>query len=171
MLKLRFDVDDSVLRDTFLRTFFFGALDPLEPGERARWGRMSAQEMVEHLVWAFECSTGEVRVTCPTPEDQLLRMRRFLYSNRPTPLEFMNPALRDGLPPLRYGSLTEARGALQAAVDRFLHHARTRPESVHTHPIFGPIDAEGWSRTHFKHCAHHLLQFGRLEVDAPQEGT
>lgn len=166
MLKLRFDVNDPALRDTFLRTFFFGALDVLRPEERARWGRMTAQQMVEHLVWAFELSTGDVRIECPVPADQLQRMKTFLHHNRPLPHEFMNPLLRDGLPALRYAGVAEARAALQSGVDRFIEHGRTRPETLHTHPVFGPISPEEWSRTHFKHCAHHLLQFGLLEVEA-----
>ncbi len=166
MLKLRFDVNDSALRDTFLRTFFFGALDRLQPAERARWGRMTAQQMVEHLLWAFEISTGQVRIECPVPPDQLAKFKVFLRHNRPTPHEFMNPLLRDGLPTLRYAGVAEARTALQAEVERFIEHAGAEPEAVHTHPIFGPIGAEDWSRTHFKHCAHHLSQFGLLQVEA-----
>jgi oxepin-CoA hydrolase/3-oxo-5,6-dehydrosuberyl-CoA semialdehyde dehydrogenase len=162
--KVVFDVDDSSLRDTFLRTFFFGALDGLRPETPALWGRMTAQQMVEHLVWTFEVSTGRVVLECPYAEDQRERMKPFLYHNRPTPHEFMNPALRDGLPPLRSPDLSAARTALMTEVDRFLEHARTRPDSRHTHPIFGPISVEDWSRTHFKHGCHHLLQFGLIEV-------
>ena len=33
------------------------------------------------------------------------------------------------------------------------------------HPTFGPLAAEEWSRSHFKHVYHHLLQFGLLERD------
>jgi oxepin-CoA hydrolase/3-oxo-5,6-dehydrosuberyl-CoA semialdehyde dehydrogenase len=166
MIKLRYDVDDSALRDSFLRAVFFGALDPLRPDHRPRWGRMTAQQMVEHLVWAFELSTGRAQVECSIPDDQLPRMKRFLYHNRPSPPEFMNPALRDGLPALRFPGIPDAAAALQVEVDRFLHHARTSPTAIHTHPVFGPIGIEDWSRTHFKHCAHHLQQFGLLEVEA-----
>ncbi len=170
MLKVRFDVNDEALRDTFLRASFKGALDTLRPEDPARWGRMTAQEMVEHLVWAFECSTGEIEVPCLVPAAKREVLRPFLHNNRPTPHEFMNPVLRDGLPALRFRSLDESRAALVSAVDRFFHHVRTRPDAVHTHPIFGPIGLAEWSRTHFKHCAHHLLQFGLLEVEPPQEG-
>ncbi len=97
-MKVVFDVDDASLRDTFLRTFFFGALDGLRPETPALWGRMTAQQMVEHLVWTFEVSTGRVVLECPYPEDQRERMKPFLYHNRPTPHKFMNPALRDGVP-------------------------------------------------------------------------
>jgi oxepin-CoA hydrolase/3-oxo-5,6-dehydrosuberyl-CoA semialdehyde dehydrogenase len=165
MLKVVFDVGDFSLRDTFLRTFFFGTLDALTAESAPRWGRMTAQEMVEHLEWTFAVSTGRALVDCPTPPDQIERMKRFLYHSRPTPHEYMNPALRGGLPPLRHSDLRQARAALQAAVDLFIDHQRTHPDVRHTHPIFGPIAAEEWSRTHFKHACHHLLQFGLIELD------
>jgi hypothetical protein len=166
MLKIIFDVDDASLRDTFLRTFFFGALDALRPEQAARWGRMTAHQMVEHLVWTFEVSTGRVALECPYPADQRQRMKSFLYHNRPTPHEFMNPALRDGLPALRCPDLKGAAAALMTEVDRFLEHSRTRPDAMHMHPIFGPISVEEWSRTHFKHACHHLLQFALIEVES-----
>ena len=37
-------------------------------------------------------------------------------------------------------------------------------------PRFRVIGVEEWSRTHFKHGCHHLMQFGLIEVDfATQE--
>jgi oxepin-CoA hydrolase / 3-oxo-5,6-dehydrosuberyl-CoA semialdehyde dehydrogenase len=165
MMKVVFDVDDASLRDSFLRTFFFGALDALTAEHRPRWGLMTAQQMVEHLAWAFELSTGRAQVECSIPEDQLPRMKTFLYRNRPSPQGFMNPALRDGLPALRHPDLRQARAALQTEVDRFIEQQRTHPTAIHTHPIFGPIGADEWSRTHFKHGLHHLLQFGLLETE------
>ena len=164
-MKIRFDVNDASLRDTFLKTFFFGALDGLTEKARPRWGRMSAQEMVEHLLWAFEGSTGRIEIACPYPPEQLPRMKAFLHHNRPTPQDFMNPALQEGLPALRYPDLRAARAALLIEVDRFLEHARTQPDAIHVHPVFGPIGVEDWSRSHFKHGCHHLLQFGLAELE------
>jgi DinB family protein len=166
-MKIRFDVNDASLRDTFLKTFFFGALDPLTAETRPRWGQMSAQQMVEHLLWAFEGSTGRVEIGCTLPPEQLPRLKAFLYQNRPTPEGFRNPALEAGLPPLRFPDLRAAKAALLVGVDRFHDYSRRRPEAVHTHPIFGPIGMEDWSRTHFKHGCHHLLQFGLAELEPP----
>jgi hypothetical protein len=33
------------------------------------------------------------------------------------------------------------------------------------HPLFGPIGAEEWTRVHFKHAYHHLLQFALIDGD------
>jgi hypothetical protein len=89
-------------------------------------------------------------------------MRRFLYSNRPTPPDFMNPVLTGGLPPLRYPGLDEARTALAGGIERFLAGAGST--DLHQHPVFGPIGYEEWHRGHYKHAHHHLLQFGLIET-------
>jgi oxepin-CoA hydrolase/3-oxo-5,6-dehydrosuberyl-CoA semialdehyde dehydrogenase len=164
-MKVRFDVNDAARRDAFLRSPFPKALLPLQPGETPRWGRMTAPQMVEHLLWTFELSTGRAHVECFIPEERRASMKAFLYHNRPAPPDFENPALREGLPPLRYPGLPEAVGALRLEVERFLAQASTDPAATHTHPLFGSIGADEWSRTHFKHCCHHLLQFGLIDLE------
>jgi oxepin-CoA hydrolase / 3-oxo-5,6-dehydrosuberyl-CoA semialdehyde dehydrogenase len=162
MRSIRFDVNDSQLRDLFVRRLLHDAIDGLADTSQSRWGKMTAQQMVEHLTWAFELSTGKAGVGCGVPEPQREQMKAFLHSNRPSPREFMNPALVGGLPALRCDGLEEAKAALRVAAARFLESSHTAPHAIHTHPIFGPIGVEEWSRTHFKHCYHHLLQFGLL---------
>jgi transcriptional regulator of NAD metabolism len=58
--------------------------------------------------------------------------------------------------------LDEARTAMERELERFLEQQARAPEVTHTHPIFGEITAEEWSRTHYKHAQHHLLQFGLI---------
>ena len=162
MASSRFDVNDAELRESFLRRELVRAVERLGQASSGRWGRMCAQEMVEHLIWAFELSTGQARTECPVPEAEGPRMKKFLYDNRPTPREFMNPALAAGLPPLRYGSLSEATRALARELGRFIDGPRSS-EQLYTHPIFGPIGYDEWHRTHYKHTHHHLLQFGLIQ--------
>ena len=164
MGKMRFDVNDADLRDAFLRHEVVSALAGLSEDGVARWGRMTAQQMVEHLVWAFELSTGQTEVECTIPTADLPRVKSFLYHNLPTPQEFMNPAVASGLPPLRYTTLAQAKTALGREAERFLEQP-ARAEGLYTHPIFGPIGHEEWHRTHYKHTHHHLLQFGLIEPE------
>lgn len=159
-----FDVNDADLRESFLRYEVPQALERVTDASTARWGQMQAQEMVEHLTWAFELSTGLAQTTCSVPASELPRMRQFLHSNRPTPREFMNPALVAGLPPLRHATLQKAKAALKHALGSFLDGPRS-DEKLHVHPIFGPIGHEEWHRTHYKHTHHHLLQFGLIELE------
>jgi oxepin-CoA hydrolase / 3-oxo-5,6-dehydrosuberyl-CoA semialdehyde dehydrogenase len=162
MARRRFDVDDAELRESFLRHEVVQAVERLGQASVPRWGRMHPQEMIEHLLWAFELSTGEARIECPVPEAEWPRIKKFLYDNSPTPREFMNPALAAGLPPLRYRSLGEATKALAQELGGFLDGPRSDGQ-LYAHPIFGPIGYDGWHRTHYKHTYHHLVQFGLIE--------
>jgi hypothetical protein len=127
---------------------------------------MTAQHMVEHLQWAFACSTGAIAVPCTLPPQLLERAKRFLHDNRPTPREFKNPLLGDGPPPHRYAGLGAAKSALNDEVASFMRHFTEDPSAVHTHPLFGPLGREEWHRSHFKHSYHHLLQFSLVDDPA-----
>jgi len=160
MIVLRFDVNDSELRRTFFDHLLLDAVAGLGSNDQPRWGAMSAEHMLEHLQWAFACSTGSLDVPCTTPPHLLERAKRFLRDRRHTPHVFRNPLLEEVPPPFRYADLDEARRALQQEVAAFVRHFREEPDSVHMHPLFGPLNAEEWHRAHFKHGFHHLLQFG-----------
>ena len=160
MIVLRFDVNDGVLREAFLDRLLMDAVATLGVHEPPRWGAMSAQHMLEHLRWAFACSTGTLEVPCATPPHLLERAKRFLHDNRPTPHEFKNPLLGDHPPPLEYADIREAKSALGEEIVAFVRKRRDHPDTVHTHPLFGPLPMDEWQRVHFKHGVHHLLQFG-----------
>jgi oxepin-CoA hydrolase/3-oxo-5,6-dehydrosuberyl-CoA semialdehyde dehydrogenase len=159
-----FDVDDAGLRDRFLRNDLTNALADLDAASTPLWGSMSPQEMLEHLLWALEVSTGRATVECSLTDAEIARALRFLYSDMPSPREFMNPALADGLPPLRYEDLDEARAALVQELTTFLDMPVSEDRLL-THPVFGPLDHEQWHRAHYKHAHHHLLQFGLIESE------
>ena len=157
-----FDVNDAALRAAFLREGLPAALAALSPDAQPAWGAMAAQQMVEHLAWTFEVSTGRVRVVCPFPLEKQQRYKAFLFDNTATPRGVPNPEHAAGLPALRRPSLVEARLMLEQEVERFLEQLARDPGARSTHPIFGDITTEEWSRTHYKHAHHHLLQFGLI---------
>ena len=160
------NVADASAREALLRLGMWDALAPLRADTPARWGRMTAQQMVEHLEWTFACSTGTVTVECPIPEEHRPRYLTFLAHDRPTPQGFENPVLTSGLPPLAHGDFAEATAALRREAELYLSLAASDPSALRMHPLFGPIDAEQWSRTHYKHVRHHFTQFG-LYPDEP----
>ncbi|RPI06077.1 MAG: hypothetical protein EHM64_04255 [Ignavibacteriae bacterium] len=163
MMPIPFDVNDEKLREKFFNGLFTECLAHLAEQTPPLWGKMTPQHMIEHLVWAFECASGILVLPCRTPVQLLERTKRFLYNNSPTPLEFKNPVLGDEPLPFRFSSFSDAKAALQKEVDRFLVHFQEQPLAVHVHPLFGPLGAEEWQRAQFKHCYHHLLQFGLID--------
>jgi oxepin-CoA hydrolase/3-oxo-5,6-dehydrosuberyl-CoA semialdehyde dehydrogenase len=168
MIAIPFDVNDEKLLKKFFSQLFNECITSLGENTPPLWGKMTPQNMVEHLVWAFECSNGIITAPCRTPGHLLERAKRFLYDNRPTPHEFKNPLLGENPLPFRFPSFTEAKSALHKEIARCVIHFQEQPGAIHVHPIFGPLGAEEWQRAHFKHCYHHLLQFGVIkESGAP----
>jgi oxepin-CoA hydrolase/3-oxo-5,6-dehydrosuberyl-CoA semialdehyde dehydrogenase len=163
MNTIRFDVNDSNLREQFFAHHLMEAVAGLQEQTPSLWGNMSPQHMIEHLFWAFQCSTGALNVPCFTPENLLERTKRFLYDSRQTPRHFRNPLLGESPPPFQFRSLADAKTALREELTRFLDQSREQPGAIHVHPIFGPLNAEEWHRSHFKHCYHHLLHFGLID--------
>jgi len=166
MIAIPFDVNDEKLRKKFYDQLFAECIASLAENTPPLWGKMTPQHMIEHLVWAFECSTGILEVPCRTPANLLERAKRFLYDNRPTPHEFKNPLLGENPPPFRFPRFADAKDALHKEVARFIDHFQEQPNAIHIHPIFGPLGAEEWRRSQFKHCYHHLLQFGLINQSA-----
>ena len=164
-MKIRFDVNDAANRSAFLVDALPRAVKTLSPDRAALWGGMSAQQMVEHLLWTFDVSNGALVSPCPIPEEKRPRYRAFLLDNRPTPHHFESPALREGLPPLRFKAFDDAVAELILQVRMFEAQDAMQAAAQRMHPLFGLLDAEGWSRNHFKHGVHHLLQFGLIEVE------
>lgn len=161
MIAISFDVNDEKLRMKFFEKIFAECIANLDENTPPLWGKMSPQHMIEHLVWSFECSTGRIlEVPCRTPAHLLERAKRFLYDNRPTPHEFKNPLLGENPLPFRFPDFNDAMDALRKEVARFVDHFQEQPNAIHVHPIFGTLGADEWQRSQFKHCYHHLLQFG-----------
>ena len=67
MRNVPFDVNDSNLRDLFLKRVLIDAVEDLAGETPSLWGNMSPQHVLEHLTWAFQCSTGIIELPCYTP--------------------------------------------------------------------------------------------------------
>lgn len=162
MTAIPFDVNDKKLRETFFNQNIIDCMASLAGDAHPLWGKMTSQNMIEHLVWAFECSTGRLELPCRTPENLIERVKRILYDQRPMPHDFRNPLLGENPPPYQFSTLTDAKAALCTEITCFVDHFLKQPNAIHVHPIFGLLGAEEWHRAQFKHCYHHLQQFGLI---------
>lgn len=165
-MKVRFDVNDARGRKEFLTTTLREALSTLPPGRKPAWGGFSAAQMVEHLLSVFELSTGKTMSAATLPGEFQVKARAFLRDNRPMPRGFESPLHRNGVPPLRFETIPSAIEAVCRESRAFQDLCASDPDSVRVHPAFGPCTPDEWSRIHFKHGVHHLLQFGLIEVES-----
>jgi len=163
MIQCNFDVNDALLRKDYLAEVLPSALERLEEQSLPKWGVMTAQQMIEHLLSVFEVSTGKIFVALQTPEHLLPRVKRFLYDNRPTPMGVKNPILGDAAQPIRFRTFDLAREAVLGSTRDFHTHFITNGHAEYVHPLFGSLGFEEWERVHYKHCFHHLLQFGLIK--------
>lgn len=139
-------------------------LRKLQPGQRGLWGKMDAQQMVEHLVLITRVANGKIPVKPhEQPKERLEKMRAFLLTDLP----FSTNIRVDGIPeepePYHCESLAAAIDKLQAELERMISVYESDPSLILIHPGFGEMDYDLQMRYMKKHMHHHLKQFGLVD--------
>lgn len=134
-------------------------LEQLSPEEKPKWGIMSAQHMIEHLILAVQTSNGKLVLECTNERDKLATLKRYLMSNRPLPKGFVNPYIGKGLIPLKYSNFEEAKSELNKEIDDYYDFFDKNPNAKLTNVTFGELEKNEWIVFHEKHFTHHLTQF------------
>lgn len=143
---------------------YINLLGNLKKNTKSLWGKMTPQHMIEHLVEAVRLSNGkETIIECMTPEDRLPLMKKILMSSRPLPKNFVNTVVGEGLKPLKFENLHQAKAALENELIKFGEYFKENPDAVLNNPSFGPLNYEEWVQFHKKHLTHHFTQFGLIE--------
>lgn len=141
------------------------ALNGLTQKSQAKWGKMSPQQMVEHLETTLYYSIGKPEAEkCFTPEEEIEKYQDSLYNFRKMPKDFPAPFLpKDGsLPELRHKNLETAKTALMMALQEYTIYFKEHPEAEHLHFVFGKLNKEMMELMHKKHFTHHFEQFGLI---------
>lgn len=119
VLKITYDVNDPDLRRRFFNKILPEAIDTLNENDEPKWGKMSAQHMIEHLFFTFRVSTNLQDVECHTPEGKLAKLQAFLNTNRPMPKGYINPVTGKELPNLQFSKFETAKEKLKNEVHFF----------------------------------------------------
>ncbi len=149
-------------KQDFIRLQLFSSLEEAKPDSVAQWGKMSAQQMIEHLGDFFDISSGKLKFDLITPGEQLPKYREFLLSDKAFRENTKAPVsiIGDEPLPIRNASIEEASAKLQLSVESFFKYFENANAIPTVHPVFGPLSFEDWVLLHYKHVAHHLRQFG-----------
>lgn len=152
----------SLARENFLRAQLIRYLQQLDPHTPPRWGKMSVQQMIEHLAFdAIPLASGRLKIDqLVTTPAQLPRMRQFLMSDKPFKENLRNPFLPEDPQPLRYNTPQAAISALQAELIYFFQVFEDAPLRTTRNPFFGDLNFEENVQLLYKHALHHLRQFG-----------
>ena len=131
-------------------------MDALAPDTPARWGRMTAGEMLAHVVAGMEMGFG----TLPTrPRKGPFRYwplkHLFVYW---LPFPKSAPAPREVVTRGKQHDWEANLAALRTSLVAFGALDRKRVWPIH--PIFGRLSARAWGALGWRHLDHHLRQFG-----------
>ena len=131
----------------------------LEAKAPALWGKMDAQQMVEHLNWVLEISNGTLDVGIRTPEKYIEKSQAFLISEDPMPRGFVSKFIPED--PISHKNVD-----LKSAIAEFLNstekHQKYWPEKDaknRNHFVFGSLNKAMWDCVHNKHITHHFILF------------
>jgi hypothetical protein len=121
----------------------------------ARWGRMSAPQMVCHLADSMKMALGDLAVARKNLPIRYPPLKQFIIylapfpKGAPTAPELLARAPRDWSADV---------AELRTLVGRFA--ARGEDATWPEHPAFGRLSRRAWGVLAYRHLDHHLKQFG-----------
>ena len=132
-------------------------LHELKPKAKPLWGKMTPQQMVEHLVESVEYTNGKYTCECDLPPDEA---RKLMETNVYSDTEIRRNVILGTLPDhYRFGNLKDAVKQLMAELETFDRYYN-EPGITAIHAGFGPMNHQDWLLWHGKHFTHHFKQFG-----------
>ncbi len=145
----------------FLKTQFIPLLHTLESHQKGVWGKMDAQQMVEHLRDICKVANGKIEMQLlNTDPARLAAAREFLMTEIPFKENTKVPVMPEEPRAHKYSSMAEAIAKLEPELaDVFTVYA-SNPALTLMHPIFGALNYEEQIQYLDKHVRHHLRQFG-----------
>ena len=130
----------------------------------SKWGKMNAQQMLEHVAAFFYVSTEKIKFDLVTPAEHLPKYKEFLLSEKEFRENTKAPAsvIGEEPMPLRYATINEALENLEKSIAYFESYFKDDAEKRTMHPVFGELNYNEWVLLHYKHVTHHLRQFGLM---------
>ena len=135
----------------------------LRPDSKPAWGRMDAQQMIEHLIFVFEISNGSKKVEVLTPEKHIKKSQIFLMSDKPMPKNFISKFIPVEPAAHQFSNLQTAISELISSIKTYHSCWVEKKETTLNHPVFGALNKKMWNQVHNKHITHHFLQFRLTE--------
>ncbi len=143
-------------------TEMLAVLNGLNPNQKPLWGKMKAQEMVEHLSDMLMMSRGTGNFTIDVDAETIARRQQFLSSDKEMAKNIAVPFTKDIIE-LRHDELELALDEFAEEWINFTEYYENNPNTSVFHPYYGALDFNLWLKMHDKHFTHHFKQFGLIE--------
>ncbi|WMI69613.1 phenylacetic acid degradation bifunctional protein PaaZ [Mangrovimonas sp. YM274] len=139
-------------------------INKLTEEDKAKWGNLTPQLMLEHLEYTYRIASGEIQdFDIATPEKILEKVHATLYNYDKMPSGYDFPlAERSRITDLKYASLEEAKDKLKEAREAYLAYFKEHPEAKTKNVVFGELNRYEWYLLERKHLNHHFEQFGLI---------
>src|SRR6185312_8650478 len=148
------------LKEIFLKTDLVARLKRLKGVEKGKWGKMTAQQMVEHFADAVKTANGKLVLPLLNKGERLQKLRDFLKSEEPFKENIDDPLIPREEFKLRKPNIDAAISRVQKELDYFFEIFEKHPEIKTNNPFFGELDYRMNVQLLHKHAMHHLRQFG-----------
>lgn len=151
---------DIATKADFLQNNFIQLLSSLTADTRGIWGKMNAQQMVEHFSDAFRIASGTMsNINLLTPEDHIEKMQSFLRSSKPFRENTKSALLPDEPNPPKHKHMEDAIAELIFESDIFFNRFKGDKNLQTLNPFFGWLNYDDNILLLYKHALHHLVQF------------
>lgn len=153
----------TTVRKQFLAQQVPQLLTSLTAETEPRFGLMTAQHMVEHLIGIAKYSMERNGEPVSPPTDGQKWFKNYIaegaiLQHRPS------DKTKADLPELKFASFNEAIAKVGPAIDAFYLHYESNPGFVMYQPFCGELSFDEVELFLYSHMRYHLWQFGLIEV-------
>ena len=147
----------------FLKEDFTKLLSVLQPDVKGKWGKMNAQQMVEHMSYSFRLGSGK-HIEKPAYSPEITQKSySFMMTEKPFRENTPNQLLPDVPLPAKHKSMADSLTELQSEIDYFFKVYSDNAGMRAINPFFGNLNFEEQVQLLHKHAMHHARQFGLAE--------
>ncbi len=151
-------------KEYFLQNEYIPLLQKLTPQQTGKWGKMDAQQMVEHVRDVCKLANGKIVLPLLiTDPEKLAKARAFMLSDALFRENTKVPVMPEEPRPHKYASMQEAIAKMEEELKAVFTFYQKNPSKTLVSPMFGDLNYEEQIHLLHKHAMHHLRQFGLVE--------
>ena len=150
----------TIDKANFIRNKFIPIISAIPESRERKWGKMNLHQMIEHMSYAFREGCGKIERSIITPEEHIPKMQAFVMSDKPFRENTPNSLLPDEPEAPKHETIKESIEELKKEIEDFFDVFADDPNKKITNPFFGVLGYEQCIQLLYKHCIHHLKQFG-----------
>ena len=149
-----------------LNELLFQKLKPVEAlteKTTAAWGKMTPQQMVEHLTKFVKMSNGKIDSELITPYKKVESIKKSLFTDKPFANVVQHEVMPGGEPVYENNNMFFAKQTLYEEIIEFYKFYEKNSFATPMNPTFGRLNKKEWEVFHSKHFFHHFTQFNLIK--------